>query len=50
MEELNHDSKMKDNFNTMHDLHEDKKTSFMGSMANKLDSFIKMQKAKLAIE
>ena len=45
MEELNHDLQMNDHFKITHDRHQDKKTSFLGSMTNKLNSFI--QKAKI---
>ena len=50
MEELNHDLKMKYHFKITHDLHEDKKTSFLGSLANKFGTFIAKQKAKIAFE
>ena len=50
MEELNHDLQMKNHFEITHDLHQDKKTTFIGSMANKLGNFIAKQKTKLAIE
>ena len=50
MEELNHDLKMKDHFKITHDLHEDKKTSFIGSISNKIGNFIAKQKAKIAFQ
>ena len=50
MEELNHDLKMKDHFKITHDLHEDKKTSFIGSLSNKMANFIAKQKAKIAFQ
>ena len=39
MEELNHEFDTKNHFKIAHDYDQDKKTSLIGSMTNKLDNF-----------